>query len=608
MSVSTGPDSEDLRAGYARAGGIAGTPTNAYDILMGMSAKSRRARTKPVRQAAGGALAHGRLRLPGLREVYHAVIGSCTELLSITDALDAELWLAANICAIRTSAPDEQVYRLAMLDVIDEAERDGRRQCLLLLRAIAAAGPQGLDVPATQAAERLARRARRDETAIGLPGWVDTLGAATPVGDCHLWTNVYGEYHQVYCEYATDGGRRHSLLVTIDLAFRGVVHAIHVVTAPRDLDRVVADLYRDARRDGGHVEQIPPAAAAELIRTALAASADPDLPVLRTDKRDESLYPFLPMAIRRVATMPTGRPVESTGNQTALEWPPQRRRSLVEQFLAAHRDAWDDPTLAGMFAERIVDASVTALGFPPDRIGLASVARLFGEVLPATVMIPHSRLDLAQAVASAWVRWRANAQDLPRAAHRQLRRAADAVLAVFPKLCCDRRFNPTAPYFADAPAAAVHGPTMQQILHRRTFAVPLPGSRGDGVVDLPEPANGLPAGHTHVDDLDAADPAHRQLINAISQAANGATAHRIFAYTAVVEQLWTDQPPEVWQAAQRLSAAGLPRQRVLEQLASAWQRHDRPTGDEPTPQPTLQPTDGYTIALQALGTSTAPRR
>lgn len=581
--------------------------TDACDILVGMSAKSRRARTKPVRRVPGRATPRGRLRLPGLRKVYDAVLGCCAELLSITDALDAELWLAANVCAIRTSAPDEQAYRLAMLDVIDETERDGRRQCQLLLRAIAAAGPQGFDVPATRAADRLARRARGDETAVG-PGWVDALGAATPVGDCHLWTDVYGEYRQVYCEYEADGERRHGLLVTIDLAFRGVVHAIHVVTDPRDLDRVVADLYRDARRDGGHVEQIPPAAAAELLRTALTVSADPDLPALRTAKRDEDLYQFLPMAIRRVATMPAGRPADPPGNQTALEWPPQRRARLVEQFLAAHPDAFDDPTLAGMFAARIVDASVTALGFPPDRTGLASVARLFGEVLPATVMIPDSRLDLAQAVASAWVRWRANAQDLPRAAHRQLRRAAGAVLAAFPTLCCDRQLNPTAPYLTGVPATAVHGPTMQQILHRRTFAVPLPGSRGDGVVDLPEPANGLPAGHTHVDDLDAANPRHRELITAIGQTANGAAAHRIFAHTAIVEQLWTDQPPEVWQAAQRLSAAGLPRQRVLERLAKAWQHHDRQTGDEPAPRPTARPPDGYTTALQTLGTSTAPRR
>jgi hypothetical protein len=200
-----------------------------------------------------------------------------------------------------------------------------------------------------------------------------------------------------------------------------------------------------------------------------------------------------------------------------------------------------------MFAARIVDASVDVLGFPPDRIGLASVARLFGEVLPARMVIPRSVLEQVQQVSRAWVRWRTDARDLPRAPRRRLRRAANAVLTAFPALCLDRRLNPTVP--------------------------------------------------------------HRNMITAIGQATYGTHARRIPAYSAVVEQLWNDRPAAVWQAARRLSATGLPRQQVLDRLAGAWQRHgpdtNPPGGDVPDDGTGF--TDGYTAALQALGTAPAAR-
>jgi hypothetical protein len=43
----------------------------------------------------------------------------------------------------------------------------------------------------------------------------------------------------------------------------------------------------------------------------------------------------------------------------------------------------------------------------------------------------------------------------------------------------------------------------------------------------------------------------------------------------VVEQLWADQPREVWESAQRLRARGLSRERVLELLAGALRPHVR---------------------------------
>ena len=129
------------------------------------------------------------------------------------------------------------------------------------------------------------------------------------------------------------------------------------------------------------------------------------------------------------------------------------------------------------------------------------------------------------------------------------------------------------------------------------------------MIDLPEPANGLPAGQTHIDSLDAAEPTHRNLITAVGQATHGTHTRRVPAYITVVKQLWNNQPATVWQTAKRLSATGLPRQQILDRLAAAWQRHDGhsdlPDGDVPDADAGL--TDSYTDALQAIGAAPAPR-
>ena len=41
----------------------------------------------------------------------------------------------------------------------------------------------------------------------------------------------------------------------------------------------------------------------------------------------------------------------------------------------------------------------------------------------------------------------------------------------------------------------------------------------------------------------------------------------VAAHTTIVDQLWDNEPPEVWQAAQRLLRKGLDRPQVLEELA-----------------------------------------
>jgi hypothetical protein len=62
--------------------------------------------------------------------------------MAAADALDAEVWVASNISAMRVDVPSDEAFTVLLLDLIDEAERDGRASCAVLLAALAAVGPR----------------------------------------------------------------------------------------------------------------------------------------------------------------------------------------------------------------------------------------------------------------------------------------------------------------------------------------------------------------------------------------------------------------------------------------------------------------------------------
>jgi hypothetical protein len=520
-------------------------------------------------------------------------------LVAAVDALDAEVWVASNISAMRADVPTDEAFTLLLLDLIDEAEQDGRASCAALLTAIAAVGPRDVAGPAGAAAGRLAGQVGRPrgataEADASLPSWVDLLGRAT-VGECFLWTDEFGEYCQVFCEFVhADGGRRHGLNVTIDTAFHGVVSAIAMVSQPSNLDRTMADLRR-GKPGRGRVESITADRAHSLVLAAIEALRGREYPKLRTGpKPDEPLYAYLPLVTCRMRGIPAGvqapaQPPSGTATALAQLWPASHRRELVDAFFAAHPRGWDDPVTDRMFAERIVDASIEVLGFPPDRIGPVTVARLFGEVLPRTLIAPEAVLRSARKVAKAWVAWVGASGDLSWRARRRIRRRMFLVQVVFERSSCDRRVNPYFPYVADLPACRAGGDDIQATLDRRWFAVPEPGHRGGIRIERDNPERRGSSAAIDVDDLDAANPSHRKAFTMLDQAVHGADQEVLPACVTVVEQLWADEPAQVWRAAQRLSEAGVPRQQTIRRLATAWQRCD--------------PTDpaGYVAALESIG-------
>jgi hypothetical protein len=515
------------------------------------------------------------------------VIADSTELMAAADALDAEVWVASNISAMRTDAPTDEAFTVLLLDLIDEAERDGSAGCAVLLAALAAVGSREAAKAAGAAANRVTGRASRRrgtgaaaEVEVPLPHWLGLLGRAT-VGECFLWTDEFGEYCQVFCEFMhADGDRRHGFNVTIDLAFHGVVSAIAMVSQPANLDRTMVGLRR-GKPGRGRVESIGGLRARNLVLAAVEASRDWESPTLRSGpKPDELCYAYLPLLTCRMLNIPADEPaphvqvVRVAPATLAEAWPASRRTELVEAFLAAHPRGWDQPVTDRMFVERVVDASIEVLGFPPDRIGPIVATRLFGEVLPRALIAPQVVLRSARKVAKAWVAWVGKSGDLSWRARLRLRRRMLLVQVLFERMSTDRRINPHVPYVADLPAHRAGGDDIQATLDRRRFAVPEPGHRGGITFERPDPKRRGSSTTIDVDDYDAADLSHRKALTTIDQAFHGTEQDLVPACVTVAEQLWADEPVQVWQAAGRLSATGVSRQQVIRRLAEVWRRCD----------------------------------
>ena len=131
-----------------------------------------------------------------------------------------------------------------------------------------------------------------------------------------------------------------------------------------------------------------------------------------------------------------------------------------------------------------------------------------------------------------------------------------------------------------APIRDVHLPDLsvegdEETVDRRAFVMPYHSAKGEWV-----------------DGLDPADPDQRSLLiqaehpefaeylaDSSWQGEIDGTNPRfhLTMHEVIANQLWADEPPEVWQAAKRLRAQGMERHDILHELAGVMTEHMQPT-------------------------------
>lgn len=416
------------------------------------------------------------------------------------------------------------------------------------LVAFAADAPEpGLLAAPLAALRALAPAAEQREAAgltlekLGLTelAWAPDLGRAT-VGECWLMADVYGDESSVLCVFGT-GESEHGLLVSISYAkFGGWADEAVIISSPAE---VLSELRTQAADSEGLVtlEQIAPAGAHRLLVDAFAGTERQDASEITDD-----YVRFRALAIARTRTLPEPDPVEAPSRLS-----PEAEATVIDEFFR-DSDA-EDTEAARAVVLQIIEFGVEHDPHRPLRVGPDKLVSFVDAVDDGEIELTDEQDEAVADVLPVWARWGASRDSLPE-------HAVEPLLEAVEERLYEREMDgESSVYLADV--EDLDEADLPDLLARRQFAVPSVYTEiGDEEIEL-----------------DPSDPEQRRLLvigehpefqDSLGEDDSDDDVFRVItAHTTVVDQLWDNEPPEVWQAAQRLADQGLQRHEVLDTLA-----------------------------------------
>lgn len=488
-----------------------------------------------------------------LRGLFAGMLRPFRQAARDDDPLDVEVLISGLVGAWWGNLPPgEDPDRTFGLASVQYARDRGTPDALAFLRALAAvAGPDELRAAAAAAAGELAGRG------VAEPVWAGRIGRVEP-GDCWQMRDVYGDQTSLLCTFGY-GGDRHAVLALVDFTqLGGGVKDVFVADEP---EQVLAELRQEAAGTGlAVVEPVDPAQARRLLDDGFAATDriwQPELP--------DSFRQFRALALARTRLLPaSARKTEEPAEVSDVD-----RDAIVQRFLAApHAAGLSDRDTAGYCARLIVDFGCDYDSGRPQRVSPAKTELFLLDWLPRKVMLDDADRDAMPAVVRAWVRWAGEAAGLPAPALAELTQVAEDCAADF----AEEYDNPAN---AGPARKVLQGldtgslTDLRDAVDRRMFTMPYFGTR-IGDEDYP--------------DLDPGDPDERGLLiqgehpeyhQALDDPSfdgeiDGVSPRlHIAIHEIVANQLWEDDPPEAWEAAKRLRAAGVDRHDILHAIADA---------------------------------------
>ncbi|TQN42100.1 uncharacterized protein DUF1841 [Blastococcus colisei] len=473
--------------------------------------------------------------------------------LQDADALSAEITVSTLLGAARRARPDDPAGERGptdlVADVVRQAGKVRRPTSLGLLRCLAVLGGPGERDLAVPGIRRLAA------AGVPEPDWTTQLDDVAPTG---AWTvhDVYGDAATIAVEFARPC-RPHALVVLVDHTEGGIAAGAFLEDDPDDV-RTERD--RQGQDPLVVVEELDLGTARAQIEAAFRAvdTADPaDV--------DDDLVATRALVLARLRALPAADPAPPAPR-------PLDEAALVGEFLAspeaAHltTNATVERCAALIVAHRVEAEPANPLRISPGTLADLLLDRLLGADLSD---------DEAQAmpgVVLAWTRFTAGRTTLPSVARDHLVSAAEELADTYLVARSYPEFAERGPelamsYAGDLLDDELDPAALEDAIARRTFAMPYVGTTIGGE-DYPS--------------LDPADPDDRGLLIAGEHPEYHAVLDDPFAdgeidgvnprlhlavHEMVANQLWDDDPPEAWQAAQRLLAAGMERHDVLHELA-----------------------------------------
>lgn len=518
------------------------------------SVPKSRGRKKPNKNSRSNQSRGRRSAERELDAMYGEIFDKLDQIARGGDPLDAEM-LVSILCGDGWQTGDLGHSDHESLEAVLEAAGSRTRAAggVALTRVVAAMAP-------TAALAVRAQRVSADLIARGAPEptWSTDLDQVTAVG-CWVLRDVYGDGASVLCAFER-AGRQHGLSIMVDYNHLGG-WAKDILLA-EDVEDMLELMRQGAEEAAGtmFMESMDPGAARRLLEDAVEATDNTWEPEVSSDFAE-----LRALAKYRLAALP--EPPERT---EPVEIDEDERAEIVREFLTAP-EAANLPSIgdSAYCARLIVDYGADYDDGKLLRVSPAKTEILLLGWLPKKVVLePDDRVLLPQLV-PAWIRWSARRQGLPSA-------ALDELLA-FTKACF-RHFDEAYDDIAGAspgrallegldPADTIDD--LQDALDRRTFAMPYVGTRiGDDDFARLDPNDpderGLLIQGEHPEYHEAlADPAFDGEID-------GVNPHlHLVMHEIVANQLWDNDPPEVWAAARRLLDAGHDRHDILHAIGHA---------------------------------------
>jgi hypothetical protein len=538
---------------------------------------------------------------PPPNALFAEMLRAARELLAVRSPLDAELMVSELLGTWWGQQPGRAGMRSArrrradIEELIGEglvayAAEQGSPAALALLSGIACLGTPRQCAQAEQAALELMERG------VARPAWADHVGAVE-AAECYVNSDAYGDRDEVVCVFSYAGQEQHALVVVVDYNAGGLARDGWVTSQVGKLldycrDASEPQAARDAAAGAGKARggdpsrgpgqpavlpaaratftQVEPPQARRLLAAALAATESATDPAVSASF--PSYHAFirarvrtLPPAPRKGATSLGPPPGSSMAAVTRRQvWRKDRRAMLVAEFLASDEaEDLSDREAASRCADHIVEYGCERDFGRPLRMSPAKAEAFLLDWLPRKVMLAPAEQDAMPHVLLAWTRWATTRSGLSSECVTATLDAVFDAMRTFPDVYRD-------------PASFGLEPTLVarllpdgdlEALARRAFAFPLLRGTYHGI------------------DLAGLDPAlpedRRSLLAADHEDQFGppVTDTHLDRHVALADRLWRDDPPELWDAAQRLLDLGEDRHSVLHALMSAVRAAGDDEGD-----------------------------
>jgi hypothetical protein len=499
------------------------------------------------------------------------MLRAARELLALRSPLDAELMVSEMLGTWwGERGPRMSGHGPADLEevigegLVEYAAQHPSPAALALLSGIACLGTPRQAAQAERAGIALIERG------VARPGWSEHVGAVAP-GECYVNSDIFGDRDEAVCLFSYAGADPHALVMVVDYNTGGLLRDGWVTSKVGTLlerCRGPEDT-ADGRTARGAFRPVTAAQARRLLEAALGATdAAADPPV---SKSFPAYHAFIRARIRTLSpTDPVAEPDRTPfgGPATALAghddapawlgaearqlaWSDDRRAMLVVEFLASDEaEDLSDRKAASRCADHIIAYGCDQDFGRPLRMSPAKAETFLLDWLPRKIMLLPPEQHAMPHVLAAWARWAGRRRELPPPAIEETLDAVYNAMGTFARV-----YHDPATFGLDAELVARLLPDADlEALPRRAFAFPLLKGRYRGV------------------DLSTLDPsqlqARRTLLAADHDDAHGQPTNEqhIRHHLALSDRLWRGDPPELWEAAQRLLDRGEHRHAVQHTL------------------------------------------